>query len=105
MVLASAAIAAAPMPQSTAAGAAMIERGERSSAPAPRKMRRSWRRRSYKRSPVLLEQGEVGHWFRGTIEEARALIKLTPAEAFDAASADFLHKRQPFCCSNARSAR
>ena len=41
-----------------------------------------------KRSLVLLEQGEVDRWLRGTTEEARALIKLTPVEEFDAAPAD-----------------
>lgn len=41
-----------------------------------------------KRSLVLLEQGDVDLWLRGTVEEARALIKLTPAEEFDAAPVD-----------------
>jgi putative SOS response-associated peptidase YedK len=40
-----------------------------------------------KRSLVLLERGEVDRWLQGTVEEARALIKLTPHEVFDAAPA------------------
>ena len=41
-----------------------------------------------KRSLVLLEPQDFGQWLAGTIEEARALIKLTPVELFEAGPAE-----------------
>ncbi len=37
-----------------------------------------------KRSVIPIEHGDVDLWLAGTMEEAMALLKLTPAEAFDA---------------------
>ena len=44
--------------------------------------------RQDKRSLVLLEQQDFDRWLAGTIEEARALVRLTPVEVFDAGPAD-----------------
>lgn len=40
--------------------------------------------RQDKRSVVAIEHSDVEQWLRGTIDEAAALIKLTPADVFDA---------------------
>ena len=37
-----------------------------------------------KRSVVAIEQGDVDAWLAGTVEEATQLVRLTPAEAFEA---------------------
>ena len=37
-----------------------------------------------KRSLVLLEPQDFDQWLAGTVEDANALIRLTPAELFDA---------------------
>lgn len=38
-----------------------------------------------KRSLVLLERADFDRWLHGTLDEAKSLFKLTPAELFDAA--------------------
>jgi hypothetical protein len=37
-----------------------------------------------KRSVIPIEFGDVDLWLAGTVEEARALLRLAPVEAFDA---------------------
>lgn len=37
-----------------------------------------------KRSVVPIEQGDVDEWLAGTVEQAQALLKLAPADVFDA---------------------
>ena len=41
-----------------------------------------------KRSVVALERADFDTWLRGSLDDARALLRLTPAEAFDAAEQD-----------------
>ena len=38
-----------------------------------------------KRSVVAIEFEDVDQWLHGTVDEARALVRLTPVEVFDAA--------------------
>jgi len=37
-----------------------------------------------KRSVIPIERGDVDQWLAGTVEEAKALLRLAPVEAFDA---------------------
>jgi putative SOS response-associated peptidase YedK len=37
-----------------------------------------------KRSVIPIEKGDVDQWLAGTVEEAKQLLRLTPAEVFDA---------------------
>jgi len=41
-----------------------------------------------KRSVIAIERGEVDRWLAGGLDDASALLRLTPAEAFDAGPAD-----------------
>jgi putative SOS response-associated peptidase YedK len=50
-----------------------------------------------KRSLVLVEQVDFDQWLAGTVEEAKALVQLTPVELFNAGPAD-----QPAAAQEAR---
>ncbi|MBH2008214.1 MAG: hypothetical protein I8H71_00805 [Xanthomonadaceae bacterium] len=47
----------------------------------------SEQREQDKRSVIPIEAGDVDQWLAGTVEDARALLRLSPVEIFDAGPA------------------